>query len=156
MSIYNLEVTKVDGTVYSLDKYQGKVLLIVNTASNCGLAPQFEGLESLYQAYQGQGLVLLGFPSDQFKQELTTAGAAEEACRLNYGVTFPMHELISVNGPTAAPLFRYLTKEAPGALGKRIKWNFTKFLVDRQGQVVKRFAPSTPPEKINPEIEKLL
>lgn len=156
MSIYDFEVTKADGTTYSLNDYQGKVLLIVNTASKCGLAPQFEGLEDLYQTYKEQGFTVLGFPSNQFKQELADSEKAEEFCRLDYGVTFPMHQLVSLKGEAIDPLFNYLITEVPGSVGKGIKWNFTKFLINREGNVIQRFAPTTTPEKISPEIEKIL
>ncbi len=156
MSIYDFSVKLDNGDVYSLEKYQGKVLVIVNTATKCGLAPQFEALETLYQTYKEQGLMVLGFPSNQFKQELATSEEAAAACRLTYGVSFPMHELIAVNGAETAPLFDYLKSEAPGTLGQAIKWNFTKFLVDREGRVIERFAPQTTPEKMVPAIEKAL
>lgn len=156
MSIYDYEVTLEDGSQYALSKYKGRPMLIVNTATKCGFAPQFDGLEKLYDKFKDQGLVVLGFPSDQFKQELADGHAAAEACRLKYGVSFPMHDLIKVNGKEAAPLFQYLKTQAPGELGKSIKWNFTKFLVDRDGQVVARFAPKTKPEAIEPAVEKLL
>ncbi|TYQ46879.1 glutathione peroxidase, partial [Enterococcus faecium] len=116
MSIYNFETTLEDGTVYSLKKYAGKPIIIVNTATKCGLAPQFKQLEELYQAYQTQGLVILGFPSNQFKQELDSATEAAEACKTTYGVTFPMHQLIDVNGENTDPLFTYLKNEAPGTV----------------------------------------
>lgn len=156
MSIYDYEVTLEDGSQYALSKYKGRPMLIVNTATKCGFAPQFDGLEKLYDKFKDQGLVVLGFPSDQFKQELADGHAAAEACRLKYGVSFPMHDLIKVNGKEAAPLFQYLKTQAHGELGKYIKWNFTKFLVDRDGQVVARFAPKTKPEAIEPAVEKLL
>ncbi len=156
MSIYDFEVTLEDGSRYSLNKYKGRPMLIVNTATKCGFAPQFDGLEALYKKYQKAGLIVLGFPSNQFKQELADGHAAAEACRMKYGVSFPMHQLIKVNGQQRAPLFKYLKTEAPGELGKSIKWNFTKFLVDRNGHVVKRFAPKTTPEAIEPAVEELL
>ncbi|MFD1429458.1 glutathione peroxidase [Lacticaseibacillus mingshuiensis] len=156
MSIYDEQVTLEDGTDYTLAKYAGHPLLIVNTATKCGFSPQFAGLEALYQEYKDQGLVVLGFPSDQFHQELADGQAAAEACRTTYGVTFPMHSLVSVNGDDALPLFDALKDAAPGALGKAIKWNFTKFLVDQNGNVVKRYAPKTTPDKIAPDIAKLL
>lgn len=156
MSIYDFDATLEDGAEYSLSKYKGQPLLIVNTATKCGFAPQFDGLEKLYKKYKDQGLVILGFPSDQFKQELADGHAAAEACRMKYGVSFPMHELIKVNGEHTAPLFKYLKTEAPGELGKSIKWNFTKFLVDRDGRVVKRFAPKTTPEAIEPALKEVL
>lgn len=156
MSIYNFEVALEDGTVYSLEKYVGKPIIIVNTATKCGLAPQFEQLEELYQAYQSQGLVILGFPSNQFKQELASATEAAEACKATYGVTFPMHQLIDVNGENTDPLFTYLKNEAPGTVTKAIKWNFTKFLIDRNGKVIERFAPQTSPLKMTTAIESVL
>ena len=156
MSIYDFEVTLEDGSKYSLNKYKGRPMLIVNTATKCGFAPQFDGLEALYKKYQKAGLIVLGFPSNQFKQELADGHAAAEACRMKYGVSFPMHQLIKVNVQQTAPLFKYLKTEAPGELGKSIKWNFTKFLVDRNGHVVKRFAPKTTPEAIEPAVEELL
>ena len=156
MSIYDYNVTLEDGTKYSLAKYQGHPMIIVNTATKCGFAPQFEQLESLYKQYQGQGLVILGFPSDQFHQELADGQAAAAACRTQWGVTFPMHQMIKVNGSDTAPLFQFLKQAAPGALGQSIKWNFTKFLVDAQGNVVERVAPKTTPDKMIPAIEKAL
>ncbi|HGF8034588.1 TPA: glutathione peroxidase [Enterococcus faecium] len=156
MSIYNFEVALEDGTVYSLEKYADKPIIIVNTATKCGLAPQFEQLEELYQAYQSQGLVILGFPSNQFKQELASATEAAEACKATYGVTFPMHQLIDVNGENTDPLFTYLKNEAPGTVTKAIKWNFTKFLIDRNGKVIERFAPQTSPLKMTTAIESVL
>ena len=156
MTIYNFEVIDEKGPPYSLKKYEGKVLLIINTATKCGLAGQFNELEELYKKYQQQGFEILGFPSDQFKQEVSSGPEAAEACRLTYGVTFPMHELIKVNGENAHPLFKYLTEETKGILGSKIKWNFTKFLVDRNGNVVKRFAPTDKPSKFENEIVKYL
>lgn len=156
MNIYDFDVTAENGEKYSLERYKGKVLLIVNTATKCGLAGQFSELEELYQKYHSQGLEILGFPSDQFKQELTTGNEAAEACRLTYGVTFPMHDIIKVNGEEAHPLFQYLTEKTKGFLGKNVKWNFTKFLVDRDGNVVERFAPTDKPSKFEKEIAKLL
>ena len=139
-----------------MEKYAGKPIIIVNTATKCGLAPQFEQLEELYQAYQSQGLVILGFPSNQFKQELASATEAAEACKATYGVTFPMHQLIDVNGENTDPLFTYLKNEAPGTVTKAIKWNFTKFLIDRNGKVIERFAPQTSPLKMTTAIESVL
>ncbi|WP_277885143.1 glutathione peroxidase [Enterococcus lactis] len=156
MSIYNFEVALEDGTVYLLEKYAGKPIIIVNTATKCGLAPQFEQLEKLYQTYQSQDLVILGFPSNQFKQELASATEAAEACKATYGVTFPMHQLIDVNGENTDPLFTYLKNEAPGTVTKAIKWNFTKFLIDRNGIVIERFAPQTSPLKMTTAIESVL
>lgn len=156
MSIYDYKVTLENGDSYSLDKYKGHPMIIVNTATKCGFAPQFEQLEAIYKKYQDQGLVILGFPSDQFHQELADGQAAAEACRTQWGVTFPMHQMIKVNGSDADPLFKYLKGEAFGMLGGAIKWNFTKFLVDGEGNVVERVAPKTNPDKMVPAIEKVL
>ncbi|WP_225047568.1 glutathione peroxidase [Lacticaseibacillus kribbianus] len=156
MSIYDFTATLEDGTTYSLAKYRGRPMIIVNTATKCGFAPQFESLEKLYQTYKDQGLIVLGFPSDQFHQELDSSTAAAEACRTTWGVTFPMHELLKVNGPDTDPLFAYLKQAAPGAMGTSVKWNFTKFLVDKAGNVVARVAPKTDPLKMVPELERVL
>ncbi|MCP0886574.1 glutathione peroxidase [Ligilactobacillus sp. WILCCON 0076] len=155
-TIYDFDVTLESGEKHSLADYKGKVMLIVNTATKCGLAPQFSELEEIYQNYHEKGLVILGFPSNQFKQELANGQKAAEACRTTYGVTFPMHELTVVNGDETAPLFKYLKQEAPGQLGEAIKWNFTKFLVDPTGKALKRFAPTTKPKAFVSEIEALL
>lgn len=155
-SIYDFVVTDDNNITYQLSRYAGHPLLIVNTATKCGLAPQFAALEALYEKYQSQGLIILGFPSNQFKQEVDTASQASQACRTTYGVTFPMHQLIDVNGTNADPLFAYLKAMQPGLLGGTIKWNFTKFLVNANGEVIKRYAPKTEPEKIIPDLEKLL
>jgi len=156
MNIYDFEVKAENGESYSLERYDGKVLLIVNTATKCGLAGQFNELEELYKNYHENGLEILGFPSDQFKQELASGNEAAESCRLTYGVTFPMHELVKVNGESAHPLFKHLTEQTKGILGKNIKWNFTKFLVDRDGNVVKRFAPTDKPSKFERDIVNYL
>lgn len=156
MNIYDIEVTLENGETYSLDRYKGKPLLIVNTATKCGLAGQFEELQGLYETYEDQGLVILGFPSDQFKQEVGTAEEAAESCRLTYGVTFPMHELVKVNGSGAHPLFKLLTEETKGIMGKAVKWNFTKFLVDKNGHIVKRFGPTATPLTFQEEIKTYL
>lgn len=156
MSIYDIHVTLEDGTDYSLASYKGKVLLIVNTASKCGFTPQFEELESLYKKYQDEGLVVLGFPSNQFKQEVATAEEAASQCRLTYGVTFPMHEIVKVNGKEAHPIFDYLTSHSKGFLGSSVKWNFTKFLVNRNGEVVGRFGSADKPSSFEEEIKKAL
>lgn len=132
MNIYNIEVTLENGETYTLGKYKGKTLLIVNTATKCGLSPQFEELEELYEEYKADDFIVLGFPSNQFKQEVDSAEEAAEACRSTYGVTFPMHEIVTVNGENAHPLFQLLTKEAKGMIGNAIKWNFTKFLIDKK------------------------
>jgi glutathione peroxidase len=146
------------GAAVSLEQYSGKVLLIVNTASECGFTPQYEGLQKLYDDYATRGLAVLGFPCNQFgKQEPGDAAQIGAFCEKNYGVTFPMFEKVEVNGSSAHPLYKWLTGEAKGLLGiGRIKWNFTKFLVDRNGNVVKRYAPVTKPDAIAADIEKLL
>ncbi|AIQ62867.1 glutathione peroxidase [Paenibacillus stellifer] len=158
MSIYDYQANTLRGNEESLSKYEGKVLLIVNTASKCGFTPQYKGLQEVYDKFKDRGFEVLGFPSNQFaSQEPGNSDEIEEFCQLNYGVTFPMYEKIDVNGDNAHPLFKHLTKEAPGALGsKRVKWNFTKFLVDREGRVLKRFAPTTTPESLQDEIQALL
>ncbi|EGF81618.1 hypothetical protein BATDEDRAFT_10803 [Batrachochytrium dendrobatidis JAM81] len=156
--IYSFAVKDLRGTPVDLGQYKNKALLIVNTASKCGLTPQFAGLEALNKKYSDQGLQVIGFPCNQFMgQEPNEGEAIAEVCQRNYGVTFPMMEKINVNGADAHPLYQYIKKEAPGTLGiEMIKWNFEKFLVDRNGKVVKRFAPTTTPESIEPEIAKLL
>lgn len=154
--IYEFEAKK-NGKDVNLEEHKGKVMLIVNTASKCGLTPQFEGLESIYKDYKDKGLTILGFPCDQFaKQEYSDNKEITNFCKINYGVTFPIYDKIDVNGKNAHPLFNYLKNEKKGFLSKEIKWNFTKFLVDKNGKVVKRFAPTVTPEKIIPYIEKLL
>lgn len=156
MNIYDIKVTADSGETYKLDRYKGKTMLIVNTATKCGLVGQFEDLEELYKKYADRDFVVLGFPSNQFKQEVGTADQASQACRLTYGVTFPMHEIVKVNGDQAHPLFQLVTEETKGLLGKSVKWNFTKFLVDKEGHVVKRFGPTDKPSKFEKEIEKYL
>jgi glutathione peroxidase len=157
-SIYSFSAQSLAGEPVTLDQYAGKVLLIVNTASECGFTPQYAGLQKLYEDLSARGLVVLGFPCNQFgKQEPGDATQIGSFCEQNYGVTFPMFEKIDVNGANAHPLYHWLTEEAPGLLGlEAIKWNFTKFLVDREGNVVKRYAPVTKPEAIAADIEKLL
>ncbi|MFW3571755.1 glutathione peroxidase [Kosakonia cowanii] len=145
--------TSLSGEPVPMADYAGKVVLVVNTASHCGFTPQYAGLETLYQKYAAQGLVVLGFPCNQFgKQEPGSADDIAQTCHINYGVSFPMFEKIEVNGAAAHPLFRYLKKALPGVLGERIKWNFTKFLVGRDGKPIKRFAPFTKPEKMEAAI----
>ncbi|MGM9926882.1 MAG: glutathione peroxidase [Bacillus sp. (in: firmicutes)] len=158
MTIYNFEATLLNGEKIALKKYEGKVVLIVNTASKCGFTPQYEQLQTLYEKYKEQGLIVLGFPCNQFmKQEPGDDLEIENFCRLNYGVTFPMFAKIDVKGEKAHPLFIYLSNEAPGVLGsKGVKWNFTKFLIDRKGHVVKRCSPQTKPFDIEEEIRALL
>jgi glutathione peroxidase len=156
--IYDYEFNAANGNTKTMSDYQGKVLLLVNTASKCGFTPQFEGLENLNKEYAEQGLEIVGFPCNQFgKQDPGNMSEITEFCQLNYGVSFTMAEKIDVNGATASPLFEYIKGEAPGLLGsKKIKWNFTKFLVNRDGEVVERFAPATTPEKIAEKIKELL
>ncbi|WP_373781114.1 glutathione peroxidase [Jeotgalibaca porci] len=156
MNIYDISVTMENGEAYQLDRYKGKTLLIVNTATKCGLAPQFDELQKLYDKYKAKDFVVLGFPSNQFKQEVATAEDAAEACRMTYGVSFPMHEIVKINGKDAHPLFKLLTDESKGILGSAIKWNFTKFLVDKEGNVVKRYAPKTEPKDLEEDIEDVL
>ncbi len=157
-SIYDFEATSIDGKPVPLSTFRGKVLLIVNTASKCGFTPQFAGLEELHEKYAGQGLTVLGFPSNQFGNQ--DPGSNEEIgafCTKNYGVSFPMMEKIDVNGSNAAPLYQWLVKEKPGLLGSTaIKWNFTKFLVGRDGQVLKRYAPLDTPASMARDVEAAL
>jgi glutathione peroxidase len=157
-SIYDFTAPRLGGGQIRLDGFRGKTLLIVNTASECGFTPQYAGLEKLYQGFKDKGLVVLGFPCDQFgHQEPGDAEAIADFCQSNYGVTFPMADKIEVNGEGAHPLYAYLKAAAPGVLGSEsIKWNFTKFLVDKNGQVVNRYAPATKPEDLEAEIEALL
>jgi glutathione peroxidase len=157
-TIYDLPVNTLTGTATDLTAYRGKVLLIVNTASKCGFTPQYKGLEAVYEKYKDQGFAVLGFPCNQFGGQ--EPGGAEEIgafCEKNYGVTFPLFEKIDVNGDGAHPLFTLLKKEAPGVLGTEgIKWNFTKFLVGKDGTVAARYASTTGPESISADIERLL
>ncbi|MFO1312255.1 MAG: glutathione peroxidase [Burkholderiales bacterium] len=157
-SVYDFKVKDIHGKTVDLGRYRGKVMLIVNTASQCGFTPQYKGLESVYEKLHGKGLEILGFPCNQFGgQEPGDEREIAQFCELNYGVTFPMFAKVDVNGDGAAPLFKHLKAEKPGLLGSEaIKWNFTKFLVDREGNVVKRYAPNDTPESIAKDIEKLL
>ena len=157
MNIYDITVQKQDGTNQSMQDFQGQVLLVVNTAPGCGLAPQYEELQELYDTYKDQGFVVLDFPCNQFLNQ--APGSDEEinqTCSLNYGTTFPRFAKIAVNGAETSPLYRYLKKEKSTLLGGRIEWNFTKFLVDRQGRVVKRYLPTTSPLKLKEDIELYL
>lgn len=157
MSVYEYTAVTNQGKEQSLGEYEGNVLLIVNTASRCGFAPQFKELQELYEKYHSRGFYVLGFPCNQFgNQEPGTDEEIRNFCEINYRVTFPLFQKVDVKGENQHPLFKYLTQSAQGLLNKEIKWNFTKFLVDRQGNVVKRFAPTTSPKKIAPEIEALL
>ena len=157
MGLYDLSAKLNNGKSKNLGDYKGKVLLIVNTASKCGFTPQYEGLQSLYAKYKDRGLEVLGFSCDQFgHQEPGSDAEIKSFCQVNYGVDFPLFSKIDVNGDDAHPVFKFLKSEKGGLLGDSIKWNFTKFLVDKKGNVVERFAPTTPPATIEPQIEKLL
>ncbi|MGG0536631.1 glutathione peroxidase [Priestia aryabhattai] len=158
MSVYEYSAKTIKDEDVSLSNYQGDVLLIVNTASKCGFTPQYKDLQALYEEEKENGLTVLGFPCNQFGgQEPGSSNDIEQFCELNYGVSFPMFAKVDVKGEHAHPLFAYLTEQAPGLLGsKAIKWNFTKFLVNRQGEVVKRYAPQTAPKDIQKDIKKLL
>ncbi len=154
---YGFKATSIQGKEIGMDAYRGKVVLVVNTASKCGLTPQFEGLEMLYQKYKNRGLVILGFPCNQFaNQEPGDENSISEGCLINYGVTFPMFSKVDVNGDHAHELFKYLKCELGGFLGSSIKWNFTKFLIDAEGKPVKRFSPLTHPAKIEKHLAALL
>ncbi|MFO1270509.1 MAG: glutathione peroxidase [Rubrivivax sp.] len=157
-SVYDFEALSIDGQTASLASQRGKVLLIVNTASACGFTPQFAGLEKLWETYRDRGLVVVGFPSNEFGgQDPGSNAEISQFCQLNYGVSFPMMAKVKVNGSQAHPLWKWLTSEAKGILGTQaIKWNFTKFLVGRDGQVLKRYAPTDTPESIAKDIEKAL
>jgi glutathione peroxidase len=156
--IYAFEVQTITGDKVTLDSYENQVMLIVNTASKCGFTPQYEGLETLYEKYKDKGLAILGFPCNQFgRQEPGSESDIAEFCQLNYGVSFPMFSKVDVNGDDADPLFKYLKKSQKGLLGsEKIKWNFTKFLVNRDGKVIARFAPTVKPKDLAGDIEKLL
>ncbi|WP_024953799.1 glutathione peroxidase [Sulfurospirillum arcachonense] len=158
MSIYDMSVKTIDGESVSLSKYKNRVMLIVNVASKCGFTSQYEGLQHLHAKYNQKGLSVLGFPSNQFlEQEPGTEKEIKSFCTLTYGVEFDMFSKVDVNGDDEIPLYKYLKKQKSGFLGLgTIKWNFTKFLVDRQGNVVKRYAPSTKPREIEKDIQKLL
>ena len=158
MNVYDFTARTIEGEEQSLSRYRGQTLLIVNVASQCGFTPQYAGLESLYQKFHARNFSVLGFPCDQFgHQEPGDEAQIAQFCSLNYGVSFPLFAKIEVNGPNEHPLYRYLKHERPGLLGlTAIKWNFTKFLVNPQGQPVKRYAPADKPESIGPAIEELL
>ncbi|MBM7059222.1 glutathione peroxidase [Pseudomonas sp. UL073] len=157
-SLLDIPCATIKGEQKTLGDFGAKALLVVNTASKCGFTPQYEGLESLWQEYKDKGLVVLGFPCNQFgKQEPGDEGAISQFCELNFGVSFPLFKKIDVNGANAHPLYVQLKKRAPGLLGSQaIKWNFTKFLLDAEGREIKRFAPTTKPEALHAEIEALL
>lgn len=154
---YDFKAETMQGEEISMETYKGKVILVVNTASKCGFTPQFDGLEDLYKKYKDEGLVVLGFPSNQFaKQDPGTNEEILEFCQVNYGVTFPMFSKIEVNGKNAHPLYKYLKSALPGSLGKRIKWNFTKFLISSDGKPLKRYGPTVKPEDIENDIRAAL
>ncbi len=157
MNFYDFKANSMAGQEIRMNAYKGKVVLVVNTASKCGFTPQFKELEELYQRYKGQGFVVLGFPSNQFANQ--DPGSNEEIvefCQLNYGVTFPMFQKIEVNGSGAHPLFQFLTEETKSMFGKKVKWNFTKFLIDSQGNIIKRYAPTKAPMSFESDIQALL
>lgn len=157
MKFYDFKAKKINGQEVSMEDFKGKIVVIVNTASKCGLTPQFKELEELYQGYKDKGVEILGFPCNQFaKQDSGSNEEIHEFCQLNYGVSFNMFEKIDVNGKNAHPLYQYLKNESKGLLSKEIKWNFTKFLIDDQGNVVKRYAPTVSPLKIKNDIEDIL
>ena len=156
-SIYDFSATSISGQQTSLEQYKGKAILVVNTASKCGFTPQYKGLEQLYQDYADKGLVILGFPCDQFgHQEPGSDSDIEQFCEINYGVKFPMFAKIEVNGDNAHPLYKWLRAAKKGLVGSRIKWNFTKFLIDKNGNPIKRYGSTTKPEKLAADIERAL
>ncbi len=157
MSFYDFTVKAADGNEYSFNQLKGKPVLVVNTASKCGFTPQYEGLEELYKTYKSKGLVIIGFPCDQFAhQEPGDDSEIQQFCSLNYGVTFPVMAKIEVNGEKASPLYVWLKEQANGILGSAIKWNFTKFLISKDGEHVKRFAPTVVPKDLVNDIEQAL
>ena len=157
MRFYDFSATKMNGQEVKMDAFKGKVVLVVNTASKCGLTPQLTELEELNKKYREQGLEILGFPCNQFaKQDPGSNAEIQEFCLLNYGVTFTMFEKIDVNGPEAHPLYKFLKEEKGGLFGEKIKWNFTKFLIDTEGNVIRRYAPTVKPSKIEADIKALL
>lgn len=156
-NFHQFKATSLQNKEIDMESYKGKVVLVVNTASKCGLTPQYEGLEKLYRDYKDKGLVILGFPCNQFgKQEPGSEKEIAEGCLINYGVTFPMFSKIEVNGDNTHPIYKYLKSELKGTFGNRIKWNFTKFLIDKDGTPYKRFSPTTTPDKLRSHIETLL
>lgn len=157
MNFYDFKAVKMNGEEISMKEYEGKVVLIVNTASKCGFTPQLEGLESVYKKNKDRDFVVLGFPCNQFgKQDPGNNKEISEFCLINYGVTFPMFQKVEVNGDKAHPLFKFLKNEAPGVIGNNIKWNFTKFLVDKDGSIINRYASAKKPESIERDIENYL
>lgn len=156
-TLYDFQASTSKGQAFDLSSLKGKPVLVVNTASKCGFTPQYKGLEALYQSYKDKGFTILAFPCDQFAhQEPGTDSEIASFCELNFGVTFPLMGKVEVNGPGAHPLFAWLRKKAPGAIGSAIKWNFTKFLISKDGEIVTRFAPTTEPADMAADIEKVL
>lgn len=154
---YNFTAKSLQGEDISMETYKRKTVLVVNTASKCGLTPQYKGLEELYKKYKDKGLVILGFPCNQFaNQEPGDEKSISEGCLINYGVTFPMFSKIDVNGKNAHPIYKYLKSELKGLFGNKIKWNFTKFIIDKEGNPIKRFGPTTKPEKIDKYLQNIL
>ena len=157
MSIYDFKMKDADGQMVDFNEYKNKILLIVNTATGCGFTPQYEGLEALYRKYQNDGFEILDFPCNQFASQAPGRDSEIKSfCQLNYDTTFRQFSKIEVKGKNQAPIYKYLTENQGGILGSEIKWNFTKFLVDRDGNIIKRYAPSTKPEKIEADIKKIL
>lgn len=157
MKFYDYAATNMDGEMVKMSKYKGDVVLVVNTATKCGLAPQFDELEELHQKYGANGLSILGFPCNQFaNQESGSNDQIQNICKLNFGVTFSLFEKVDVNGENAHPLYKYLRREAKGLFSDKIKWNFTKFLIDKQGNVIRRYAPTVKPSAIEKDIVKLM
>lgn len=157
MNFYDFEASTLNGKKVSMAEFKGKTVVVVNTASKCGFTPQYEGLEKLYAKYKADGLVILGFPCNQFgAQEPGGADEISEFCQVNYGVSFPMFEKVDVNGPNAHPLFTYLKSKKGSIFGSRIKWNFTKFIIDKNGQPVKRYSPLTKPEQMEADLKKVI
>ena len=154
--LYEISVKDIKGNDVLLSDYKDSVLLVVNTAVKCGLAPQYDGLQKLYEEYKDQGFVVLDFPSNQFLQSPETNEETETICQTNFNTTFPRFDKVDVNGENASPIFKFLRQEKGGMLGNAIKWNFTKFLIDRNGKVIKRFAPTAEPHEIESDIKKLL
>ncbi|MGF1687071.1 glutathione peroxidase [Photobacterium japonica] len=156
-AFYDLSANRINGVATAMREFEGKVVLVVNTASECGFTPQYHGLQALFAKYESQGLVILGFPCNQFGgQEPDSNAQVAQACEINYGVSFPMFEKVDVNGDNSHPVFQYLTQALPGLVGKKIKWNFTKFLMGRDGQPIKRYAPTTTPEALEKDIIRAL
>ena len=157
MSFFDYSARKINGREVKMETYKGKVVIVVNTASKCGFTPQLAELEELYKRYKDQGLAILGFPCNQFaNQDPASNQEIQNFCQVNYGVSFELFEKVDVNGPETSPLYQFLKEEAKGAFGGKIKWNFTKFLIDRKGTVIRRYAPATSPLKMEEDIRKLL